>query len=58
MEEDYGTNMLRLVVANGYISRLLDNDHVRGFLQRHHTVLLEQLIVIQDSIDADIGANA
>lgn len=58
VEEDYGTNMLRLVVANGYISRLLDNDHVRGFLQRHHTVLLEQLIVIQDSIDADIGANA
>ena len=55
VEENYGVNMLRLVVASGYIGRLLDNKAITGYLNRHHTDLLEQLLVMQDSIDSDVG---
>lgn len=58
VEENYGVNMLRLVVASGYIGRLLENKAVTGYLNRHHRDLLEQLLVIQDSIDADVGIAA
>ena len=43
VEEDYGTNVVRLVVSNGYVSRLLDSDPIAEYLQRHHTELLTQL---------------
>ena len=55
VEEHYGTNMLRLVVANGYIGRLLENAAIAGYLQRHHAEINEQLRSLQDSIDSDMG---
>lgn len=58
VEEHYGTNMLRLVVANGYVGRLLENTTVSSYLVRHHQDILEQLISLQDSIDADLGVAA
>ncbi len=56
VEENYGANMLQLVVANGYIGRLLNNTEVATYLERHHSSLLEQLRQLQASIDADVGA--
>ena len=32
VEKDYGENVVRLVVANGYITRLLANENVTHFL--------------------------
>ncbi|KCZ49722.1 hypothetical protein HY17_01105 [Hyphomonas sp. CY54-11-8] len=58
VEDHYGTNMLKLVVASGYISRLLDNGNVSKYLDRHHQELRDQLYSLQESIDADLGANA
>lgn len=55
VENNYGANMLRLVVANGYIGRLLASQAVSRYLHRNHNDLLEQLLLLQDSIDADIG---
>lgn len=55
VEEDYGTNMLRLVVANGYPGRLLGNENVTGYLSRHHGELLQQLETLQESVSADMG---
>ena len=58
VEANYGTNMLKLVVASGYVSRLLDNQTISGYLTRHHHDLLEQLLTLQDSIEADLGVTA
>jgi hypothetical protein len=58
VEDHYGTNMLKLVVASGYISRLLDNSNVSKYLNRHHQELRDQLFSLQESIDTDLGANA
>ena len=55
VEEDYGTNVVRLVVSNGYVVRLLDNQHVARYLGRHQSDLLEQLQHITESISADSG---
>ena len=55
VEENYGTNMLRLVVANGYLGRLLENEPITGYLRRHHGELFQQLEAVQESIAADIG---
>lgn len=57
VEENYGANMLQLVVANGYIGKLLRNTEVAKYLGRHHSDLLEQLEKLQENIDADIGAS-
>ena len=55
VEEDYGTNVVRLVVSNGYVLRLLDNQHIAKYLGRHQSDLLEQLQHITESISADSG---
>ncbi len=58
VEENYGANMLRLVVANGYIGRLLRNAAVAEYLERHHVSLYEQLSQLRESIDADVGVSS
>ncbi|MEM1106848.1 MAG: plasmid partitioning protein RepB C-terminal domain-containing protein [Pseudomonadota bacterium] len=58
VEDQFGTNMLRLVVANGYIGRLLENDTICSYLRQHHEVILDQLLTLQDSIDGDMGLGA
>lgn len=55
IEEEYGTNMLRLVVANGYLGRLLENEQVAGYLRRHHGELFRELQTLQEGISADMG---
>lgn len=55
VEADYGTNVVRLVVANGYVIRLLNNHHVAHYMGRNQSDLLEQLQSITDSISDDTG---
>ena len=55
VEEEYGTNMLRLVVANGYLGRLLENEQVAGYLRRHQGELFRELQTLQEGISADMG---
>lgn len=58
VEDDYGVNMLRLVVANGFVGRLFDNSRVSKFIERRQPAIFEQLITLQDSVDSDIGTGA
>jgi hypothetical protein len=52
-EETLGENMLTLVVAKGYVSRLLHNKAVGDYLKRHHSELSTELKEVIDAISAD-----
>lgn len=41
-EETYGEDMLNLVLARGYIAKLIQNDHVTRFLEQHEPAVLEE----------------
>ena len=58
VESNYGTNMLKLVVANGYVSRLLDNSRISKYINRNQPEIFERLHSLQESIDADTGVVA
>ena len=55
VEEDYGTNVVRLVVSNGYVSRLLDSDPIAHYLERHHGELLTQLQNLTRTLAREAG---
>ena len=48
-EESYGRNVLNLVLANGYLSKLLNNARVVRFLSQHYQ---EFLLEFQNIIEA------
>ena len=58
VEENYSTNMLLLVVTNGYVSRLLDNSRISKYINRNQPEIFERLHSLQESIDADTGVVA
>jgi hypothetical protein len=43
VEESYGTDILTLTVACGYLDRLLNNTKIERYLNRHHTDILHTL---------------
>jgi RepB plasmid partitioning protein len=43
IEDGYGTTMLNLVVAKGYVGRLLANDGVARYLERNHPEMKREL---------------
>ncbi|MBB1601765.1 plasmid partitioning protein RepB C-terminal domain-containing protein [Variovorax sp. UMC13] len=45
-EQTYGDDMLNLVLARGYIAKLVDNKHVFRYLEQHESALLEQFVSI------------
>jgi ParB-like chromosome segregation protein Spo0J len=53
IEDTIGDTMLSLVVAKGFISRLLRNENIRRHLQRHHPDLLSSVTATLDAIAAD-----
>ncbi len=55
IEEDYGTNVVRLVVTNGYVARLLENDQVASYIERHHGDLMTQLHNITQMLAEESG---
>ena len=57
VEEDYGTNVVRLVVANGYVTRLLENEYISRFLNRHHNELYSQLHSLTEALSGETGLN-
>jgi len=42
IEQVYGTNVLHLVLACGYVAKLLRNADLRDYLARHHVEILEK----------------
>jgi hypothetical protein len=53
VEDTLGETMLVLVVAKGYLARVLRNEAIAGYLQRHHADLLEELVSIMESVSSD-----
>jgi hypothetical protein len=53
VEDSIGDNMLSLVVAKGFTTRLLRNENVHGHLRRHHPDLLASLLGAMEAIAAD-----
>lgn len=56
-EENYGSELLNLVVAKGYLGKLLGNEAVHSYLARHVPEALEQLrlIVNTKSLEEGLG---
>jgi ParB-like chromosome segregation protein Spo0J len=48
IEQGYGSDHLDLVLANGYVSRLLGNAKVVRYLARHHAEILSEFQKIAD----------
>ena len=53
IEASYNTDVLNLVVARGYVAKLLANGTVASYLQRHHPDLAEgfRSVVASGSLD-------
>lgn len=56
VEETHGETMLVLVVAKGYITRLVKNAQILDYLKRNHSEIVDGLIAAMDAISADARA--
>lgn len=56
IQDRYADDLISLVVASGYVCRLLDNARIVGFLQKHHPEHLQRLLTLKDSMYSDIDA--
>jgi ParB-like chromosome segregation protein Spo0J len=55
-ESSYGDHMLELVVASGYLSKLLRNTQVERYLAEHHSEFLDQFRAIVSSNVLELAA--
>ena len=53
VEKTFGSNVLELVVATGYVGRLIQNPQIQSYLEEHHPEYLPQfrMIVRATSLD-------
>jgi len=53
VEDTLGDTMFTLVVAKGYLSKLLKNETIADYLDRHHGSMLGELRSVMDAVGAD-----
>jgi ParB-like chromosome segregation protein Spo0J len=53
VEQSYGEDVLNLVLAKGYLQKLLDNAHVADFLSRHQPDILREFRTIVDTVSLE-----
>jgi hypothetical protein len=58
IEASYGDDMLHLVIASGYLSRLVGNRAVERYLGQHHGELLDEFKAIIAAASLDQSAAA
>jgi hypothetical protein len=58
LEETYGDDVLNLVVASGYVGRLIANVEIERYLEARHPELLNELRVIVNAVSLDQGGGA
>lgn len=56
IEDDYGDTMLALVVAKGFLGKLLANDEISMHLDKHHGDLSTELRKVIETVAADMSA--
>ena len=49
IEESHGNQVLNLVLARGYLAKLLGNAHVARYLGQHHADIFRELQSISES---------
>ena len=52
-EQNYGSELLNLVVAKGYLSKLLGNEAVRAYITRHAPEILEQFDLVLNTVSME-----
>lgn len=52
-EESYGSELLNLVVAKGYLKKVLENDAVRAYVGRNAQEILEQFELVLNTISME-----
>lgn len=52
-EENYGSELLNLVVAKGYLKKLMENDAVREYIARHSPEIQEQFDLVLNTISME-----
>ncbi len=57
IEDSYGNDVLHLVIARGYLAKLVNNAEIAGYLKNHHPEILEEFrtIVAAGSLDQNGG---
>lgn len=58
LEDSYGDDVLNLVVASGYVSRVIGNAEIERYLRGRHEDLLSELRVIVSAVSLDHGGAA
>lgn len=52
-EENYGSELLNLVVAKGYLKKLMENEAVRSYVARHAPEILEQFDLVLTTVSME-----
>ena len=52
-ESSYGSDLLNLVVAKGYLAKLLANDLVKDYIVRHEPEILEHLELVVNTVSME-----
>jgi ParB-like chromosome segregation protein Spo0J len=52
-EENYGSELLNLVVAKGYLKKLMENEAVRSYVARQSPEILEQLELVLNTVSME-----
>ena len=57
VESRYGDDVLHLVIASGYLSKLLGNKDIRRYLSQHHPEILSEFVAVVSATSLDQTAN-
>lgn len=52
-EENYGSDLLNLVVAKLYLTKLLGNDAVKSYITRHEPEILEHFELVVNTVSIE-----
>lgn len=52
-EENYGSELLNLVVAKGYLKKLMENEGVSAYVGRHAPEILEQFELVLNTVSME-----
>ena len=52
-EQHYGSDLLNLVVAKGYLTKLLANEAVKRFIARHEPEILQQFELVVNTVSME-----
>jgi hypothetical protein len=52
-EENYGSNLQNLLIAKGYLTKLLGNDAVKSYITRHEPEILEHFGLVVNTVSKE-----